>query len=240
MRLNPLNPGGRIVGGEATEIEKVPHQVQLQVLGFLYCGGSIISEKWILTAGHCGSYPTAWISVRAGTTQYGKGGSVHRLDQILQHEGFKISPLGVPINDVALLHLQTPLQLDKTKRPVKLFEQGEPILEGSVSTISGWGSVLEGGSTSDVLQTVNIPIISKEVCSLAYAAYGGLPEGQICAADPAGGKDACQGDSGGPLTVGGRLAGIVSWGSGCARPGNPGVYTAISAFREWIDNNTGL
>ena len=240
MGLNPLTPNGRIVGGEATEIEKVPHQVQLQVLGFGYCGGSILSENFILTAGHCASYPTKWISVRAGTTQYTKGGAVHRVDEIILHEEFTTSTFGVPVNDVALLHLKKPLELDETKQPIELFREGEEVLEGSLSTVTGWGAVEEGGKTSDILQTVNVPIVSKEECNSAYEFYGGIPEGQICAAHPKGGKDACQGDSGGPLTIDGRLAGIVSWGNGCARPGLPGAYTEISAYRNWIDNKSGL
>ncbi|XP_033213878.1 trypsin-1-like [Belonocnema kinseyi] len=240
MKLNPLSPNGRIVGGQATAIEKVPHQVQLQVLGFGYCGGSILSDNYILTAGHCAGYPTKWISVRAGTTQYAKGGVVHRVNKVILHEKFSTSIFGVPINDVALLHLKTPLKLDETKQPIELFKHGEEVLEGSSSTITGWGALKEGGSTSDILQTVNVPIVSREKCSLSYVAYGGIPEGQICAAHPDGGKDACQGDSGGPLTIEGRLAGIVSWGNGCARRGFPGAYTEISSYRNWINMNAGL
>jgi hypothetical protein len=72
----------------------------------------------------------------------------------------------------------------------------------------------------------------------------------VCAGLPAGGVDTCQGDSGGPL-VGStespppvsentpsdwRLAGITSWGDGCARPKRPGVYTRVAApdIRDWI------
>jgi len=61
-----------------------------------------------------------------------------------------------------------------------------------------------------------------------------LPASQMCAGFLQGGIDACQGDSGGPLICDGHLAGIISWGVGCADPGYPGVYTNVSHFLKWI------
>jgi len=66
-----------------------------------------------------------------------------------------------------------------------------------------------------------------------------VDDSMLCAAQPDGGMDSCQGDSGGPLVVGGKLAGIVSWGYGCALTGYPGVYANVSYLRQWIDNNRG-
>ncbi|PSN49650.1 hypothetical protein C0J52_14795 [Blattella germanica] len=96
---------------------------------------------------------------------------------------------------------------------------------GQVATVSGWGTTSSGGSSlPTVLQVVQVPIVDRQQCNSAYSQYGGITARMICAAVENGGKDSCQGDSGGPLVVGGRLAGVVSWGVGCGSPGYPGVY----------------
>ncbi|KAK0161259.1 hypothetical protein PV327_009748 [Microctonus hyperodae] len=234
----PLTPNGRIVGGEPTTIEQVPHQVSLQAYGFAFCGATIIGKNWVLTAAHCTSYGVNTIKVRAGTSYKAAGGTVHNVVEIIKHEKYTTNNYGIPINDIAVLKVETPFDIDETRQAIQLFDYQEESIVGIHSTITGWGAAVEGGSTTEVINTVNVPIIHKEVCSEAYERFGGLPEGQICAAYPEGGKDACQGDSGGPLTILGRLAGIVSWGNGCARPGYPGVYTEVAAYRQWIKEHT--
>ena len=109
-------------------------------------------------------------------------------------------------------------------------------MAGVKSVITGWGNTGRGSPVQ--LQTVTVPIITKDLCNDAYKRYGGIPEGQICAAYyGVGGKDACQGDSGGPLAIDGRLAGIVSWGNGCAQAYYPGAYTEVAAYRQWINEH---
>ena len=241
MGINPFTPQGRIVGGRETSIEEHPWQVSLQTFGFHFCGGSIISKDTILTAGHCTtSYPASYITVRVGSSRTARGGALHQVDQIVRHEQFKTNMYGIPENDVAVLKLKTSIELGKTAQPIPLFEQDEESVEGVLSTISGWGATTEGGSTPEVLRTVDVPIVTKTECNKAYESFGGVPAGQICAAFPAGGKDTCQGDSCGPLVIAGRQAGIVSWGNGCARKGYPGVYTEIAAFRDWLTKNAGV
>ncbi|CAK9824786.1 TRYP1 [Anthophora retusa] len=240
IALNPLTPTGQIIGGSDAKIEEVPHQVSLQSSGFGFCGGSIISEEWVVTAGHCMVYPANWITVRAGTATKSSGGTLHEVAEVIVHENYVTNYHGVPENDVAVMRVKTPFKLDKTRQPVKLFKQGEESIAGISATITGWGATREGGGTTNVLKKVAVPIVSKKSCNDAYKSYGGLPSGQICAAVPEGGKDACQGDSGGPMTIGGRLAGLVSWGYGCARAGYPGVHTEIAAFSNWIASKTGI
>ncbi|XP_008205021.1 trypsin-3-like [Nasonia vitripennis] len=239
--INPFTPQGRIVGGRETSIEEHPWQVSLQFLGFHFCGGSIISQDTILTAGHCTvSYPASMMSVRVGSSRTADGGALHDVHEIVRHENFKTNIYGIPENDVALLKLKSSIDLSKTTQPIPLFDLKEEVTEGVLSTISGWGATREGGNAPAVLRTVDVPIVTKAECSKAYESWGGIPEGQICAAYPTGGKDTCQGDSGGPLVVAGRQAGIVSWGNGCARQGYPGVYTEIAAVREWINEHANV
>lgn len=138
---------------------------------------------------------------------------------------------GVPVNDIALIQVRPPFKFGKTRAAIPLFEGVAKT--GSNATISGWGLADTVFPPSN-LQAVNIPIISYEECQEAYRNLTVLPEGQICASVPEGGKDACQGDSGGPLAINGQLAGIVSWGVGCAEKGHPGVYTQVSYHLDWI------
>src|SRR5690606_10876732 len=92
----------------------------------------------------------------------------------------------------------------------------------------------EGGSTSDELLTAEVPMVSDEDCSAAYGEEFNS-EDMVCAGLlDEGGVDACQGDSGGPLVLDGKLAGMTSWGEGCARPGKPGVYGKLTTFSDQV------
>lgn len=220
----------RIVGGRNTSIKVLPYQVSVRLQNRHYCGGSIISSNWVVTAAHCTTRPSYLYTVRVGSNKTDEGGWLVRVSRIISHENYAT---GLK-NDIALLRLELPIIFDENSQPILLFEDFELSQTGGLAVVSGWGD-LGNGTSPKVLQSVVVPIVSKDECSKAYET---LEEGQICAGNlSVGGKDSCQGDSGGPLAIYGRLAGIVSWGRGCAEPNYPGVYTEVSYYRQWIRKN---
>ncbi|CAH2092285.1 unnamed protein product [Euphydryas editha] len=229
----------KIVGGYNTTIQDVPYQVYLLLqMGALYyqCGGSIISERYVLTAAHCLTGITR-IYVRAGSTQADSGGTQYNTTRYRQH------PFYNPMNsdyDVGLINIPGGIKLDgQNTRAVPLPNASSTIAPGTNLLITGWGDTTENGQVSQNLMAVQIPTISNDECRKTYST---LTTRQFCAAVPEGGKDSCQGDSGGPAvaTDSGVQLGIVSFGTGCARPGYPGVYTNVARVRRWIKMNAGV
>lgn len=127
--------------------------------------------------------------------------------------------------------------------PVCLPAAGEQVPDGAETTIAGWGLTREGGyDTSSILLQVGVPTINSRQLASSYASQGIRIDANamLGAGYSQGGKDACQGDSGGPLVMKGAngryvLQGITSFGVGCARPGLPGVYTRVSNYISWIN-----
>lgn len=116
--------------------------------------------------------------------------------------------------------------------------------DGSTPFSAGWGKLKENGEESPVLMQVQVPIVKNELCGKLYARSNEFDDRVICAGFMEGGKDTCEGDSGGPLMlpIAGENGtfpfyqiGIVSWGSGCARPNRPGVYTNVQYYAKWIE-----
>ncbi|XP_039389031.1 trypsin I-P1-like isoform X3 [Mauremys reevesii] len=109
------------------------------------------------------------------------------------------------------------------------------VTTGTQCLISGWGNTLSSGTNfPDLLQCVKAPVLSSSQCSSAY--QGKITSNMICIGYLEGGKDSCQEDSGGPVVCNGVLQGIVSWGTGCALKGYPGVYTKVCNYVSWIQN----
>uniref|UniRef100_A0A8C9ATV1 Hepsin n=1 Tax=Prolemur simus TaxID=1328070 RepID=A0A8C9ATV1_PROSS len=145
-------------------------------------------------------------------------------------------------NDIALVHLSSPLPFTEYIQPVCLPAAGQALVDGKICTVTGWGNTQYYGQQAGVLQEARVPIISNDVCNGPDFYGNQIKPKMFCAGYPEGGIDACQGDSGGPFvcedsisrTSRWRLCGIVSWGTGCALAQKPGVYTKVSDFREWI------
>jgi secreted trypsin-like serine protease len=206
-----------------------------------FCGGSIYNEKWIVTAAHCadGLVPGE-VAVVAGTIKLDAATTRTAVEKLFVHYLYNRDPER-PDNDIALFMLKTPLKFGPQVRSVPLLTSAEEAssLRGGVSLdVTGWGATAEGGNVVRDLQFVTVPFVDRTRCNRPLAYDGSITDNMICAGVEAGGKDSCQGDSGGPLTTKDqgreRLAGVVSWGEGCARPDKVGVYARVAVFNGWV------
>ncbi len=234
----------RIVGGETAPEGAWPWQVALKLLqsntgkGRFFCGGSLITEQWILTAAHCVEMfnKTEWPELRvvAGSNNINQGGVTRSVKNVIVHEKYATEK-GLH-NDIALVQLDRPVDF----QVVTLKTAGEErAAQPGTAVVTGWGTLAEGGQISESLQQVELPVISNQKCNSSDAYQGTIKPYHLCAGFDRGGKDSCQGDSGGPLvqrSADGKWQqiGIVSYGEGCAREKVYGVYTRVSEFTGWL------
>lgn len=227
-----------IVGGAEATIEEYPYQIGLLQGGSLICGGSIIDNKYVVTAGHCAEGQSASdLSIRAGSSSSSSGGTTVGVSSIAVHPDYDAQNVN---NDIAILTLDEELKYGDGIAAVKLPTSSSLPSAGTIGTITGWGALKEGGNVSPTLQFVDVPVVDKKTCSSDYQGFNEITDSMLCAGEEEGGKDGCQGDSGGPFVSDGVLIGITSWGNGCARAGYPGVYSSPAYFRDFIESVTGL
>ncbi|XP_034244233.1 trypsin beta-like [Thrips palmi] len=250
-----LETGLEIIGGDTADIKSVPYQVSIELKKAHHCGGSVLSNKWILTAAHCVyGHPVSSLGVRAGTDKLQMGGSLVAVRAASVHPKYVH---GIYDSDVAVLELASALSLGATIKPVVLPPSGKEPQTNIPVVVSGWGlttpqkrmlwrhrsaaspAALLGPNLPTQLRKVTVRVVSRTTCHSSYNAV--LTSRMICAAAP--GKDACTYDSGGPLVDGsGVQVGIVSFGHGCAQAQYPGVYTHVGSpdVRSFIKSKTHL
>ncbi|KAM4526304.1 mast cell tryptase-like [Fundulus diaphanus] len=243
--ISPQNP--KIVGGEDASPASWPWQVDLQLFGTQWCGGSLINKKWVLTAAHCvsGTTPHIWkVSLgRLQRTGRNTETEVSRdIVKIIVHPKFNNNTLD---NDIALLKLSSSVKFTNYIRPVCLAASGSTFQNGTSSWVTGWGNVEDGVPlpSPQTLQEVEVPVIGNRQCNCLLGRKT-ITDNMVCAGPLPGGRDSCKGDSGGPMVSkqGSRWiqSGVVSWGVGCAQPSLPGVYTRVSCYQSWINRNIKL
>ncbi|XP_072935174.1 chymotrypsin-2-like [Epargyreus clarus] len=227
----PINHTPRIVGGEDAPEGGFPYQASLRNLfNSHFCGGSIITERWVLTAAHCtvGSSPLTMLVV-VGTNQLRAGGDKYSVEQIFVHEDYDGELI---TNDVSVVKVSTPIQFGDKVQPIQLADQNTG--EGADLILTGWGRLSYPGFVSDKLQMIALKSLSVEDCQGRYVFVNPVFDSQICSLTKYG-EGACHGDSGGPLVENGKVVGVVSWGVPCAR-GYPDVYSRVYAFKDWIQS----
>ncbi|KAH9502045.1 Suppressor of tumorigenicity 14 protein [Dermatophagoides farinae] len=243
-----ISPKGRIVGGTQSAYGEWPWMVSLRQWkknAFLHkCGAALLNEYWVITAAHCveNVSPTDLL-LRLGEYDISTDTEPHshierRIQIIAPHPKFDPRTFEY---DLALLRFYEPIRFQKNIIPICLPEHNETYV-GRWATVTGWGRLHEDGPLPNVIQHVDVPIITNKDCESMYRRAGyieDIPNIFVCAGLAKGTKDSCEGDSGGPLVIEdqGRwsLVGVISWGIGCALPNQPGVYTRITAFSRWIN-----
>ena len=116
------------------------------------------------------------------------------------------------------------------------------MVPGKACVVTGWGALKSNGDLPDYLQEVHVNVALNDKCKFVYPNYV-IDDSMLCAGKIRGGYDLCQGDSGGPMvckdTVGTKwyLHGITSWGAGCGKPKQYGVYANVITLLPWIKNN---
>jgi len=238
----------KVVGGKVALDGAHPWQVSLGVASIAdpywahFCGGSIYSSTWIVTAAHCAVHKPEEITVMAGTNRLVTSGQRLRVKRIVVNPAYNKRTKD---SDIALLELASPLVLgDRVKfLPVATRDQETPALNNGPLVVTGWGATQQDGDAVRELRYLETPYVESAECNRSLAYDGRITSNMLCAGYSIGGKDSCQGDSGGPLsaTIGPSTfqVGVVSWGDGCAIPNRVGVYTRIANYNSWISACTG-
>ncbi|MEZ8843512.1 trypsin-like serine protease [Vibrio splendidus] len=209
-----------------------------------FCGASFIGERYVLTAAHCveGNGREDLDVVIGVSNLSASQATQHRyaVDNIYVHEYYNSAATG---NDIAIIEL-----VEKPAESLVNLADGYVrgnLNDGQMLTVMGWGDqdASDGYSSKSELYQVNVPLVNQYQCNtVPYNGYSFIGSDAFCAGYSDGGYDSCQGDSGGPIVVSTNGAyeqlGIVSWGEGCAQAGAYGVYTNISYFDDWIDEQT--
>ncbi|KAK5640981.1 hypothetical protein RI129_009528 [Pyrocoelia pectoralis] len=234
----------RIINGEPAAEGQFPWQVANRFKTFMgtsFCGGSLISDSWVLTAAHCVVNAYSFEITLGSLSSKGKeGGSLVVVTKNgFPHELYDPFTLN---NDVGLINLEQKIEFTDTIRPIQLGK--EYVADNAGLTVSGWGKTSdESSAVSPILNFVELTTISNAACRDIYSSS--ITESVVCCS----GKDlktTCNGDSGGPLIQiqenGTAIhVGVVSFVhiAGCAS-GYPSGYSRTSSYGEWIKVHTGV
>uniref|UniRef100_A0A8C1W2V9 Zgc:123295 n=1 Tax=Cyprinus carpio TaxID=7962 RepID=A0A8C1W2V9_CYPCA len=231
----PLN--NKIVGGVDAKAGAWPWQVSIQTPSFgHFCGGSLINKDWVLSAAHCFTEYVESLNKTYRTAS-----------RIIVHPKYNLIKFD---SDIALVQLSSSVTFSDYIRPVCLAAAGSVFGGGTESWITGWGLLKSEGEPANILQEVQVPVVSDNDCYNAFAALTTITSNMICAGliNPVRGCDFTnqhdRGDSGGPVVSRNSSlwiqSGIVSFGaSPCDNPKYPSVFARVSQFQDWITSNIG-
>lgn len=231
-------PSKRIVNGKAAQEDQFPWMVFLRVFfpgQATRCGGTIITKRHVLTAGHCtllNGQEAMRVDVIYGSNDIHRGTAV-RGTKMMRHPKFDAAKF---LHDIALILVEQEFKYGHSARPICVPSAPVNIFNSDV-VVAGWGYISQDGKAVDYLRYTVVKVVPNSRCADKFQHTGYNKDLMYCAYRL--NTDACQGDSGGPLMTrvqGGRYlqVGIVSYGIGCALDDMPGVYARLEALVPWV------
>ena len=233
-----------IIHGSPGLPDEWPWQVQITRNGGHWCGGSLLSDRWVLTAAHCiDGVPTSSLAVRAGLSNIAAPGPNVQTRSVLSTQTHPDWDSFALENDVGLIRLSSPVTFSKHIQPIAIDSRTVPV--GTKAYVTGWGQTAPGSLPSNTLLETMLPVVDTATCNTAGTLLGTVTDSMICMGYVGGETGGCHGDSGGPLVVPGnafsngwRQIGVVSWGVGtyCS---SYTVFSRLSVLAPWITGVVG-
>ncbi|XP_055321372.1 chymotrypsin-1-like [Sitodiplosis mosellana] len=227
----PQPTSSRIVGGVDAEDGAAPFQCSIQLGRRHFCGCSLISEKWIVTASHCVMGQSARnMAIYVGSNDLNSGGTYYKVEKYITHERYNQPGFA---NDIAVIRVQRSITFSDKIQAIEYSPEEVP--DEAVLQLTGWGRLRAGGAVPQLLQIIQLNAVQTERCREIYGGNN-VHDSHICTLAKIG-EGACNGDSGGPLVFNNKLIGVVNWGVPCAM-GYPDAYAKVSFLYDWVKNKT--
>lgn len=224
----------RIVGGETAELGQFPYQASLRsIWGFHFCGATIITDRWVLTAAHCTNWRgTINTVVVVGTIDL-SGGIPYYTSAIINHPDYDSFAKSC---DISVIQTVKAMTFSLTVQAIRMASEYS---EGGLKSIaSGWGHNETNGELPEILHFLHLDTLGRGECSIHHNITGNgngdfIFNSTLCTFTRLN-EGICNGDSGGPLTYNDEVIGIASWLIYPCGGGWPDQWARVSYFREWV------
>jgi trypsin len=227
----PTN-ANKVVGGSDAEEGSAPYQVSIQYKKQHLCGGALIHQQFVLTAGHClTSFKPRDVQVSVGTNDLRNGSIYYQPDKFIVHSRFFKPKYH---NDIGIIRLEKEIKLNDGVKLISFTKMEIP--ENSTLALTGFGKLGANKTSSLKLQTINLKVFASDKCNKSYSEYTTesimIGSGHVCTLNKEL-EGACMGDSGSPLTLDNQIVAVVNAGIPCAT-GFPDFHARVSYFHDWI------